>query len=168
MRQYKYIAKLARFIPMDKSRGLRAGLGSLIRFVTIYGILLIRLAVAITFVWFGSLKIIGRSPVGDLVAATVYWFPAEVFVPILGVWEVVVGLGLLFRVALRLTLLLFWLQLTGTFLVLVLHPELAFQYGNPLLLTMTGEFVIKNLVLIAAGIVIGSTVQRKTTAHRAV
>lgn len=141
---------------------------ALIRFMTAYGILLLRMAVAVTFIWFGSLKIIGRSPVADLVAATVYWFPPDVFVPILGIWEVIVGLGLLFRVALRLTLLLFWLQLAGTFLVLVLRPELAFQQGNPLLLTTTGEFVIKNLVLIAAGIVIGSTVPRKSTAHRAV
>jgi len=52
------------------------------------------------------------------------------------------------------------LQMAGTFLVLVLRPELAFQSGNPLLLTVTGEFVIKNLVLIAAGLVIGSTVHR--------
>ncbi len=132
----------------------------LIRFMTVYGVRLLRIALAITFIWFGALKIFSSSPVGDLVAKTVYWFPAAVFVPVLGYWELAIGLGLLFSVALRLVLLLFWLQLAGTFLVLVLRPELAFQGGNPLLLTMTGEFVIKNLVLIAAGIVIGSTVQR--------
>lgn len=66
--------------------------------------------------------------------------------------------GLLTGIALRLTLLLFWLQIAGTFLVLVLRPEVSFQRNNPLLLTMTGEFVVKNLVLIAAGLVIGSTV----------
>lgn len=139
----------------------------LIRLMTVYGIALLRIALAITFIWFGALKIVGRSPVGDLVATTVYWFPAAIFVPVLGIWEVLVGLGLLFRIALRLTLLLFWLQLTGTFLVLVIHPEVAFQQGNPLLLSMTGEFVIKNLVLIAAGIVIGSTVPRRTPRGRA-
>lgn len=131
-----------------------------IRFMSRYGILLLRLAVAITFVWFGALKVFGRSPVADLVAQTVYWIPPHVFVPVLGYWEVIVGVGLLFGVALRLVLFLFWLQLAGTLLVLVVRPELAFQGGNPLLLTMTGEFVIKNLVLIAAGIVIGSTVPR--------
>ncbi len=133
---------------------------TVIRFMRRYGILSLRLAVAITFVWFGALKIFGRSPVGDLVAQTVYWLPPSLFVPVLGYWEVIVGLGLLFSITLRLILLLFWLQMAGTFLVLVLRPELAFQGGNPLLLTMTGEFVIKNLVLIAAGIVIGSTVPR--------
>ena len=70
------------------------------------------------------------------------------------------GLGLLFGVVQRLTLFLFWLQLSGTFLVLVLRPDIAFQGGNPLLLTVEGEFVIKNIVLIAGGIVVGGTVRR--------
>ena len=132
----------------------------MIDFMTANGTRLLRVALAITFIWFGALKVVGRSPVADLVAQTVYWLPPAFFVPFLGWWEVVVGVGLLLRVALRLVLLLFWLQMAGTFLVLVLRPELAFQSGNPLLLTVAGEFVIKNLVLIAAGLVIGSTVPK--------
>lgn len=124
-----------------------------------YGIQLIRIALAIVLIWFGTLKLIGRSPVVDLVANTVYWFNPDVFVPFLGVWEILVGIGLLFRLALRVTLLFFWLQLAGTFLVLLIRPDTAFQDGNLLLLTMEGEFVIKNLILIAAGLVIGSTVR---------
>lgn len=131
-----------------------------IRFMASRGSHLLRVALAVVFIWFGGLKVIGRSPVVDLVARTVYWVSPEFFVPFLGVWEMLVGLGLLFAVALRLTLLLFWLQMAGTFLVLVLHPEIAFQGGNPFLLTTEGEFIIKNLVLIAGGIVVGGTVQR--------
>jgi uncharacterized membrane protein YkgB len=130
-----------------------------IGFMRTYGVLVLRIALGIVFVWFGLLKIVDRSPVGELVARTVYWVNPEFFVPFLGYWEVLVGLGLLTGVALRLILLLFWLQMAGTFLVLVLRPELAFQRGNPLLLTTTGEFVIKNLVLIAAGLVIGSAIR---------
>lgn len=125
-----------------------------------YGTRLLRVALAITFIWFGALKIAGRSPVADLVAQTVYWLSPAFFVPFLGWWELAVGVGLLFGVALRLVLLLFWLQMAGTFLVLVLRPEFAFQSGNPLLLTVTGEFVVKNLVLIASGLVVGGTVPR--------
>jgi putative oxidoreductase len=44
----------------------------------------------------------------------------------------------------------------GTFLVLVVQPDIAFQEANPLLLTTEGEFVIKNLVLLSAGLLIGS------------
>lgn len=130
----------------------------MVQFMRANGIRLLRIALAIVFVWFGALKVAGDSPVGDLVAKTVYWVRPEWFVPFLGVWEVAIGLGLLFAIGLRFVLLLFWLQMAGTFLVLVLRPELAFRADNPLLLTVTGEFVIKNLVLIAAGLVIGSTV----------
>ena len=49
------------------------------------GIPVLRVALGIVFVWFGGLKVIGGSPAADLVAATVYVVPAEVFVPILGV-----------------------------------------------------------------------------------
>ena len=133
----------------------------MVRFMSAHGVRLLRLSLAVTFIWFGMLKVVGASPVRDLVAHTVYWVSPEFFVPFLGVWEVVVGLGLLFAVAIRLTLLLFWLQLAGTFLVLILRPDIAFQQGaNPLLLTTEGEFVIKNLVLISAGLVVGGTVRR--------
>src|SRR3989338_526034 len=134
-----------------------------IRFMASRGVPLLRVTLAVVFIWFGLLKVIGRSPVVDLVARTVYWVSPEFFVPLLGVWEMLVGLGLLCAVALRLTLLLLWLQMAGTFLVLVLHPEIAFQGGNPFLLTTEGEFIIKNLVLIAGGIVVGGTVQRPQT-----
>lgn len=132
----------------------------LVRFMRAHGVRLLRLSLAVVFIWFGALKLVGRSPVADLVARTVYWLPPESFVLWLGAWEVVVGLGLLFAVALRVTLALFWLQMAGTFLVLVLRPDIAFQGRNPLLLTTEGEFVIKNLVLIAAGLVVGTTVRR--------
>ncbi len=39
------------------------------------------------------------------------------------------------------------------FLVL---PDVAFQDGNPLKLTVEGEFVVKNLVLLTAGLVVAA------------
>lgn len=132
---------------------------AMIGFMAAWGIRLLRICLGVVFIWFGALKIAGQTPVAALVAAAVPWFAPEWFLPFLGVWEVLVGAGLLFAVALRLTLLLFWGQMAGTFLVLLLRPDLAFQHGNPLLLTTEGEFVIKNLVLICAGLAVGSTVR---------
>ena len=77
-------------------------------FMRVHGITLLRVALGLVFVWFGALKVVGRSPVEELVADTVYWLPEGFFVPFLGAWEIIVGLGLLAPVALRLTLLLFW------------------------------------------------------------
>ena len=135
---------------------------AMVGFMAAWGIRLLRICLGVVFIWFGALKVLGHSPVVSLVVAVVPWFPPNIFVPVLGGWEILVGAGLLFRIALRLILLLFWLQMAGTSLVLLLRPDIAFQDGNVLLLTLEGEFVVKNLVLIAAGLVVGSTVQRES------
>jgi len=101
------------------------------------------------------------SPVADLVARTVYWVDPDLFVTVLGFFEVFVGVMLLFGLALRLTLALFTLQMVGTFVTFLVLPEVTFRHGNPLLLTVEGEFVVKNLVLISAALVVGTTVRRK-------
>ncbi|MBA4116325.1 MAG: DoxX family membrane protein, partial [Rubrobacter sp.] len=124
-------------------------------------ILALRISLGVIFVWFGVLKVIGASPVYDLVASTVYLVPPEFFVPFLGFWEIAVGLGLLTGLALRLTLVFFLMQMAGTFLVLVVKPEVAFQGLNPLLLTTEGEFVVKNIILISGALVVGSTIRRR-------
>jgi uncharacterized membrane protein YkgB len=123
-----------------------------------YGPTLLRWAVGAVFVWFGALKTLGVSPAGDLVARTVYFLPPEVFVPVLGVWEVAIGLCLVYRPLIRLGILLLALQMPGTFLPVVLLPEVVFTtvpYG----LTIEGQYIVKNLVIIAAALVVGGTVR---------
>lgn len=134
--------------------------GHVTGFLRRWSIVALRVSVALIFIWFGALKVFDVTPVTDLVGNTVYWVDPDWFVPALGVVEVLVGLGLLFRVALRTVLALFALQMLGTFLVLIVLPEVSFQDGNVFKLTVEGEFVIKNLVLLAAGLVVGATVRR--------
>ena len=131
-----------------------------IPFLRRWGVPTLRISLAIVFIWFGALKVLGVSPVVDLVASTVYWVDPDWFVPALGVVEILVGIGLAARRWLRLVLLVLAGQMVGTFLVFVLLPEIAFQDGNPLKLTVEGEFVIKNLVLLAAGMVVGASIGR--------
>ncbi len=119
----------------------------------------LRVSLGVVFVWFGALKVFDVTPVADLVGNTVYWFDPSWVVPVLGLFEIVVGIGLLFKIALRAILGLFALQMVGTFLVLLLLPDVSFQDGNVLLLTVEGEFVVKNLVLLSAGMVVGATVR---------
>ncbi|MGO9644935.1 MAG: DoxX family membrane protein [Candidatus Bathyarchaeia archaeon] len=125
-----------------------------------HGLGLLRISLGVVFIWFGLLKVIGVTPVANLVTAVIGWVPAALSVPLVGVFEVVLGVGLVVGYGLRFTLLLLWLHLAGTFLLLLVRPDLAFQSGNPLFLTADGEFVIKNLVLISGGIAVGSTVRR--------
>jgi len=125
------------------------------------GIPALRVALGIIFIWFGGLKVVGGSPAADLVAATVYVVPPDLFVPILGVWEVLIGLCLLYRPLIRLGILLLFLQMPGTFLPLVLLPDVAFA-TFPHALTVEGQYIIKNLVIIGAALVVGGTVRRDT------
>ena len=120
------------------------------------GVPLLRISLGVVFLWFGLLKILDVSPVSGLVAKTIYWFDPDVVVPALGVFEVFVGACLVAGRLMRVALPLLILQMAGTFMVLVLLPDVAFRDGNPLLLTVEGEFVVKNLVLLSSALVIGS------------
>lgn len=120
---------------------------------------LLRLSLGVVFVWFGALKVADATPVADLVAGTVPWLDRTWFVPLLGSVEVVLGVGLLVGRWLTAVSVVLVAHLCGTFLVLVMEPQLAFQNGNPLLLTMVGEFVMKNVVLISAGLVLASKIR---------
>lgn len=126
-----------------------------------YGRILLRYSLAVIFIWFGLLKSFGVSPAGDLVARTVYWLPPEIFVPVLGWWEFLIGAFLLFRRTIRAALGLLFLQMPGTALPLVLLPEVCFT-GFPFGLTMEGQYIVKNLVLISAALVVGGSVRGRS------
>ncbi len=132
------------------------------------GVPALRITLALTFLWFGALKITNDTPVGDFVASTVDWIPGvsgSWFVPFLGAVEVLLGTALLFGRGLRVVLPLLFAHLTGTFLALVTQPDVTFQGGNPVMLTTEGEFVIKNLILLSAVLVLYG-LQRARTANR--
>ena len=133
---------------------------TLIELLRRHSVRILRWALGIVFIWFGLLKVIGRSPVAELVSQTLPWLPADAAVKSLGVVEVIIGLGLITGLALRIILLFFLLQMIGTFGIFIAVPEKTFSHSNPLLLTTTGEFVIKNLVLIAAGLTVAATIPK--------
>ena len=128
---------------------------------------LLRLVLGSLFVWFGLLKVMGRSPVGDLVARTLPWLPSDVVVPALGWVEVFLGVALITAIGLRIALLTMCMHLAGTFLTFAMAPGLMFQADNPFLLTTDGEFVVKNLVLITAGLVLLTHAGRRAPPVRA-
>ena len=130
----------------------------LLPFARRWAIPALRIALGTLFVWFGALKVFDVSPVTDLVATTVSFLDPEWFVPTLGVVEVAVGIGLLIRVYLRLVIAVLLAQIVGTFLVFLVRPDVAFRDANPLLLTTEGEFVLKNMVILASAMVVGSRI----------
>lgn len=124
-----------------------------------HGLRLMRIGLGIIFLWFGALKLVpGLSPAEELVRNTTYFVNPDWFIPVLAIWEMAIGIGLIFGIFMRLTLLLLFLQMPGTALPLFILPEVVwtqFPFG----LTLEGQYIIKNLVLITAGIVLGGTVR---------
>lgn len=124
-----------------------------------YGRVFLRWSLGVIFIWFGALKPFGLSPAQDLVARTVYFVDPEWFIPFLGWWEVLIGVGLLLRPLIRAAIALLFMQMPGTFLPLVLLPEVCFT-KFPVGLTLEGQYIVKNLILISAALVIGGTVRK--------
>ncbi|MEM6910698.1 MAG: DoxX family protein [Verrucomicrobiota bacterium] len=133
------------------------------RWMSKYGQPALRWALAIVFVWFGLLKPLRLSPAEDLLFATVAWIPVfgpKAWLIMIGWWEVAIGICFLFRRTTRLAVALLAIQMGGTFLPLVMLPDVTFQAaGKPLVPTLEGQYIIKNLVIIAAAIAIGGSVK---------
>jgi len=127
----------------------------LIAFLDQYSVPLLRYSLAVVFFWFGVLKPLGVSSATALVSETVYFLPPELFVPILGVWEMAIGVCLLDKRLLRVGIALLLLQMAGTFLPLVLLPNVSFT-TFPTVPSLEGQYIIKNLVLISGALVIAS------------
>jgi len=132
----------------------RTRFDQLLRLVAPVAPVALRLSLGLIFLWFGVLKLAGDSPVTSLVSATLPWGDPDTVVRVLGVVEVGLGIGLLIGKAQRMLLVVLALHLTGTFLTFVMAPGLTMQGGNPFLLTADGEFVLKNLVLISAALLL--------------
>jgi uncharacterized membrane protein YphA (DoxX/SURF4 family) len=128
------------------------------------GIRLLRISLGIVFLWFGVLKFFpGLSPAQTLAGDTISILSFGLLTPklavlILAVWECLIGVGLIAGYLLRATLFLLWLQMLGTITPLVLFPDLCFTVV-PIAPTLEGQYIIKNLVLVTAGLVIGATVR---------
>ena len=121
---------------------------------------LIRIPIFIIFFWFGFLKIVDLSPAQELVQDTVYWMPflsAEMWTYVIGYWEVLIGVFFLFKKTTLIAMLLLLIQMSGTFLPLVILPEITFQDSNPFLPTLEGQYIIKNIIIITAALIIGRT-----------
>lgn len=118
-----------------------------------HSILIMRISLAIIYIWFGALKVFGMSPAGELVEETVYWFRPEIFIPILGICEVIIGLGLLVKKLVPITIFLLLLHMGVTFFPVFILQTVCFD-AFPYCPSLVGQYIIKNLVLISGALVI--------------
>jgi len=132
-------------------------------------ITILRISIGIIYLWFGMLKFFPHlSPAEDLAKETIQLLTfrlvsADLSIILLAIWETVIGLllitGLFCRVAIPLVLT----HMICTFTPLILLPHLSFTH-RPYALTLVGQYIIKNIVIVSALIVI-SSYQRKGVAQ---
>lgn len=124
----------------------------------------LRIALGVVFLWFGVLKFFPNlSPAETLVGRTIEQLTfgvirPDVSLPVLAAWESVIGIGLILGRGLRGILFLLALQMLGTFTPLLLFPQETFS-AFPFAPTLEGQYIIKNIVLIGAAMVVGATVR---------
>jgi len=124
----------------------------------------LRISLGIIFFWFGFLKFFhGVSSAETIATKTISVLTFGLIEPavsiiILAVWETLIGLGLLFNRFLREILFLLFLQMLGTITPLFFFSAETFKIF-PFVPTLEGQYIIKNLILISAGLAIGATVR---------
>ncbi|GAB4544434.1 MAG: DoxX family protein [Anaerolineae bacterium] len=134
------------------------------RWMARYGIVILRIGLGIIFFWFGVLKFFpSLSPAEDLAARTIQTLTFGIVtpnlsLPILATWEVLIGLGLITGKFMRITLLLLFVQMLGTITPIFLFPNEVFTHF-PYAPTLEGQYILKNIVIVGAALVIGATVR---------
>ncbi len=127
------------------------------------GVNLLRISIGVVFFWFGLLKFFpGVSPAQDLAARTITQLTFGLLTPsvavnILALWECLIGIGFILGKFQKATLLLLFLQMIGTFTPVFLFPNEVFT-AIPFAPTLEGQYIIKNIVIVSAGFVLGATV----------
>lgn len=120
---------------------------------------LIRLSLGIIFLWYGMLKFFPTfSPAEDLAIKTIDIMFFGLIDPLLSIkllaiLEISIGIGFLLGFYTRVVTIVFIGHMICTFAPLFLLPELSFTHA-PYAFTLVGQYIVKNIVFILAGILI--------------
>lgn len=124
------------------------------------GILVLRISVGIIFLWFGFLKYFHDvSDAEDIASKTISWLTLGFIksgfsMPLLATLECIIGIGILTKKYMKWVIPLLYFQMAGTLLPLLVFRNETWKLF-PLVPTLEGQYIIKNAVLISAGIVLG-------------
>jgi len=129
---------------------------------------LARCALFFVFFYFGLLKVLSVSPANPLVLEllekTMPFMPPDQFLVLFGAFEMLIGLLFILPGTERLALGLFAPHMVMTIMPLFLLPQVSWQ--EPFVPTMEGQYMLKNIVLIALAVVIGSELKPSTLKSR--
>ena len=113
-----------------------------------------RFGLFVVFFWFGILKVIGLSPASGLVERlfeqSIVFMSFHSFIIFFGLFECLIGILFLIKGAERIVIPLLFIHMFTTFGPLFILPQET--WSGFLVPTLEGQYIIKNLVIIAAGI----------------
>ena len=113
-----------------------------------------RFALFIVFFWFGLLKVLELSPAGPMVEKlfneTIPFMSFPTFLIAFGIFEMIIGILFLVPKATRIVIALLFFHMILTVGPLVMLPDMT--WSQMFVPTMEGQYIIKNLVIIAAAI----------------
>jgi uncharacterized membrane protein YkgB len=139
----------------------------IIHFIRKISIPIARFAIFLIFFWFGALKVIGLSPASPLVAAllkmTMPSVPPDIFIAVFGALECVLGLLFLIRGAERVAIGLLFLHMITTVMPIALLPHMV--WTAPFVPTLEGQYIIKNVVIIATALAIAARLHPLPKGH---
>jgi uncharacterized membrane protein YphA (DoxX/SURF4 family) len=134
----------------------------LTHWIASYSVVLLRLSLGGVFLWFGLLKFFPNLSPAEALATrtldtlTLGYLTPQLALRLLALWETAIGLGLLLGVCPCITLALLFLHMGGTLTPLFLFPNDVFAH-IPYAPTLEAQYILKNLVFISAGCVIGTS-----------
>lgn len=113
-----------------------------------------RFGLFVIFFWFGALKVIGLSPASPLVQNlfehTISFMSFDVFIVLFGLFECLIGILFVIRGMERVVIPMLFLHMITTFMPLFIIPTVT--WSGFMVPTLEGQYIIKNLVIIAAAI----------------
>ncbi len=118
-------------------------------------VLFSRIALFVIYFWFGLLKVLGQSPASEMVekllSMTMPFIPFGIFIVAFGLFEMLIGILFLIPGKEKWGLILFVLHMTTTTLPLFFMSE---PWSGILIPTLEGQYIIKNLALIACALTV--------------
>lgn len=123
---------------------------SIITFSTAIAPKFLRFSLGIVLIWIGALKFADPSPVTGLLEASLSFLAFNEFVYLLGIVEVLAGLLLFFAVKTEYVGILLVLLFAGTLLIFFIAPGVSYGEAGFPYMSLAGEFLLKDLVLMAA------------------
>ena len=128
---------------------------------------IIAISIGIIYLWFGALKYFPSvSPAEDLAKNTIdvltlSILPSSISIILLAIWETIVGVLLIVNYYKRIAIFLALTHMALTFTPLFIFPEQMFTQ-IPFELTLAGQYIIKNFVIIAALLSLNNLSHSKT------